>query len=488
MSRPLLGPVRPRLLPRLRPRLLPRLRRLGVTLVAGGLTAAALALVAPGGTAQADEQARAAAARRTSVVTPGDFTGYGFDQCEAPTQKSMDRWLQSSPFLAVGIYISGNSRACREQPNLTPAWVSTQLARGWRLLPITLGPQASCQPRSRFPRYGPSIDPTIIPDPGKRGRYGRARQQGSAEATKTVGVAQGLGIAPGSTLWYDLEGFDSTQTRCRESALAFLSAWTTQVHKLGYVSGVYSSAGSGILMLDNARVNGRTDVALPDQLWIARWDGHADTDVDPQYLRADGWQPHARVKQYQGGHDETWGGVRINIDRDYLDLGQGSVAAPETHCGGVRIGFGIYPVMQPRTTSYVPPRRKVKALKCLLTEQGVYSGAVNGQWDAATTRATNAWQSQHGFAVSPTWSRSNWMSLLAAGDRPVVKYGSAGPAVRRVQRALNAVADRSQPLAATGVFDAATTVAVKAWQQSVGVQVSGVVGRQSWKALAAGRR
>jgi peptidoglycan hydrolase-like protein with peptidoglycan-binding domain len=80
------------------------------------------------------------------------------------------------------------------------------------------------------------------------------------------------------------------------------------------------------------------------------------------------------------------------------------------------------------------------------------------------------------------------MSLLAAGDRPVVKYGSAGPAVRRVQRALNAVADRSQPLTATGVFDAATTIAVKDWQRSVGVQASGVVGTQSWKALAAGRR
>jgi peptidoglycan hydrolase-like protein with peptidoglycan-binding domain len=474
MSRPLLGPVRS------------RLRRLGVTLVAGGLAAAALALVTPGGTAQADEQARTAAARRTSVVTPGDFTGYGFDQCLAPSQQTMDAWLQSSPFLAVGIYISGNSRGCRNQPNLTPAWISTQLAHGWRLLPITLGPQASCS--SSFPRYGASIDPTIIPDPGRYGGYGRARKQGSAEATKTVGVAQGLGIAPGSTLWYDLEGFDSTQTRCRESALAFLSAWTTQVHKLGYVSGVYSSAGSGILALDNARVNGRTDIALPDQLWIARWDGNAGTDVESKYLRADGWQPHARVKQYEGGHDETWGGVRINIDRDYLDLGRGSVAERETHCGGVRIGFGLYPVLQPRTSSYVPPRRKVKALKCLLTEQGLYSGAVTGQWDAATTQATNAWQSQHGFPVSPVWSRSNWMSLLAAGDSPVVKYGSAGPAVRRVQRALNAVEDRAQPLNPTGVFDAATTIAVKAWQKSIGVQVSGVIGTQSWKALAAGRR
>ena len=102
---------------------------------------------------------------KDNVATPGDFTGYGFDQCLAPTQKAMNRWLKTSPFLAVGIYISGKSRACREQPNLTPEWVSTQLAKGWRLLPITLGPQASCQPR--FPRY----DDDVKIDPDARGRH-----------------------------------------------------------------------------------------------------------------------------------------------------------------------------------------------------------------------------------------------------------------------------------------------------------------------------
>ena len=50
-------------------------------------------------------------------------------------------------------------------------------------------------------------------------------------------------------------GFDHTNLHCRESALAFLSAWTTRLHELGYVSGVYSSVGSGIKMLDDARVN-----------------------------------------------------------------------------------------------------------------------------------------------------------------------------------------------------------------------------------------
>ena len=88
---------------------------------------------------------------------------------------------------------------------------------------------------------------------------------------------------PGSTLWYDLEGYDVTNNGCRESSLWFLSAWTQQLHALGYVSGVYSSAGSGIKSLDDARVLRPGVFALPDQIWIARWDGLANTSTT--YIR-----------------------------------------------------------------------------------------------------------------------------------------------------------------------------------------------------------
>src|SRR6476469_4830575 len=147
-----------------------------------------------------------------NVVTPGAFHGYGFDQCLAPSQPAMKAWLRQSPYLAVGIYISGASRACRVQPNLTPTCVTTQLRHGWKLLPITLGPQAPCNPR--FPRYGG--DRVIDNDPGTGGAYAKARKQGSAEADKTVVAAQALGLSAGSTMWYDLEGFDANKVRCRD--------------------------------------------------------------------------------------------------------------------------------------------------------------------------------------------------------------------------------------------------------------------------------
>jgi hypothetical protein len=387
----------------------------------------------------------------------------------------MDTWLRSSPFLAVGIYLSGDSRACRSQPNLTPTWVQTQLARGWKLLPITMGPQASCNPR--FPRYG--TDHRINSDPGA-GHYGKARAQARAEAVKTANAATALGIAKGSTLWYDLEAFDIGKSRCRESALWFLSAYTNKIRALGFVSGVYSSAGSGIKMLDDARVNRPGTFALPDRIWIARWDGLANTSTT--YIRSDGWVPGGRMKQYQGGHDETWGGVRINIDRNWLDLGKGAYAAPESHCDGVRVNFQRYPLLGDGTNR----PRKVRALQCLLTEKRVYAGKLTGAWDAPTVAAANKWQVAQGHSARTTWNRTDWMSLLAASTSYVVKYGSAGVRVFRLQRTLNA-AGASDPVSVTGAFTSETRDALVAWQRKAGLKPTGIATPGVWSDLRAGR-
>ena len=436
---------------------------------------AGLALAGLSGLAGTVLAVPAGSAAGATVVTPGSFHGYAFDQCLAPSQKAMDAWLNHSPFLAVGIYISGASRACRDQPNLTPTWVSTQLRKGWRLLPITLGPQAPCNPR--FPRYG--TDPVIRNDPGPNGTFAKARRQGANVAANAVTAAQKLGISAGSTLWYDLEGFDQTNTRCRKASLSFLSGWTRGIHSLHYVSGVYSSAGSGIWALDQARVNQPGVYHLPDRIWIARWDGLANTSTS--YIRNDGWRPGGRMKQYQGGHDETWGGVRINIDRDYLALGKPSAPA-ENHCDGVDVDLADYP----RTKAGTDPA-VVKALQCLLTEQQAYAGRVNGDFNAKTLAAVQAWQRAHDQPVRSWFSRRGWMSLLVTGPQPVLKFGSTGSAVRHVQRALNA-ATPGTDLAITGLFTPKTDTALKAWQKATARTASGVVNPGTWAALAAGTR
>lgn len=479
-----------------RPALHPTLRRaLSKTIglaVAGTVAVAGLTLT--GGPAYA-----------ANPVTPGNYTGLGFDQCEAPSQSAMSTWIKRSPFRAAGIYISGNSRACRRQTNLTATWVRTQLAAGWHLMPITLGPQASCS--SRYPRYGRSIDPTI--DPSTATTYYAARAQGRLEARRAVSAARTLGIVPGSTLFYDLEAFNTRQsTACTWSALYFLHMWTNTLHSYGYASGYYSSAASGIKMLDDARVRDGNRIAMPDQVWIADWNGRADTSSS--YIRSDGWLPHGRMKQYQGGHDETWGGVRINIDRNYLDLrtpNLGSTAPAPTptptptpaptpaptgpaptgnelsdaRCTPASINRTAYRPTSPQRGSFVVP------LQCLLKQQRLYRYEVTGTWNGPTSTALAAFQKRVGHLVRDIVTLNDWMSLVTAGNGgSALRAGSTGADVVRVQRALNAWG--TPYLTVTGTYDAPTAAAVGAYQRSIRLPVTRTVGSATWTALVAGRR
>jgi hypothetical protein len=442
----ILGPVR-------------RLTRVAVSLLAAlAMLAASAVLAAP--------------ARADNVVTPGNFTGFGFDQCLAPTQAAMDAWLTGSPYWAVGIYLSGDSRACTSQPNLTPTWVTTQLANGWRLLPITLGPQASCTTR---PRYLTQV--RINPAPASS--YAAAHSQGRAEADKTVGVAQQLGIVAGSTLWYDIESFVATRTDCRESALSFLSAWTAQLHRLGYVSGIYSSASTGIKMLDDARVNRPGAYLMPDRIWIADWNQHAD--VFSTFVRNTGWMPHMRVHQYEGGHPETHGGVTIDVDNDWIDLGTGSTAAAEPrHCGGAAsFNFPSYATRRVGDTGAL-----VKTIQCLLQGLAFYSGTIDGVYDTGVGSAVRRWRVSRGLSAITTTGPAAWVALLSQGTAPLVKYGSASSAVRRVQRALNAADAAGLPV--TGLFAGLTTTAVKRYQAAHGLARTGVVTSAMWRKFFTG--
>jgi glycoside hydrolase-like protein/putative peptidoglycan binding protein len=413
-----------------------------------------------------------ATAASANPVTPGNFTGYAFDQCTAPTQSAMDAWRTASPYWGVGIYISGASRGCTQQPNLTPTWVRTQLARGWRLLPVTLGPQAWCTTRERYLHQ-------VRINPSPASSYARARAQGRAEARKTVAAAQRLGIRQGSTLWYDIEAFDISRTDCRESALSFLSAWTWQLYDLHYVSGVYSSAASGIKMLDDARATRPGAYLMPKQIWIGDWNGRGDQYSS--YIRSTGWMPHRRVHQFRGGHDETYGGVRINIDTNWVDLGRGSWISPEpAHChGAATYDFGRYASRRIGDHGAL-----VRTLQCMLGHRSFYSGPVNGVYDAKLGAAVSRYRTSRGIFADTVAGPRTWTALLSQGPAQLSKIGSASVAVRRLQRALNA-ADHAG-LRVSGVFGPATTAAVRAYQTSHRMVSTGIAGSGVWRRLRAG--
>jgi hypothetical protein len=411
----------------------------------------------------------AAPAEAKSRVTPGNFTGYGFDQCVAPTQEAMDAWLASSPFWAVGIYISGDSRACTNQPNLSPTWVSTQLRQGWRLLPLTVGPQAAC---STLDNYRDEVRISSTPDQN----YAAARGQGRREALTTVQAARALGISAKSTLWYDIEAFPISGTRCRESALSFLSAWTRRLHDLGYVSGVYSSAASGIAMLDDEAAGGSRHT-LPDRVWIADWNGRAD--IESAYVRSTSWMPHRRVHQYRGSHLERHGGVTINIDSNFMSLGRGSFARKRRPACGVGIDLPDYHTLRRGDAG-----AEVKALKCLLKLKGTFEGPMYRGFNRRTVKAVIAFQNAHHINPSGVATLRTWTALLSGGSERIVKYGSAGNEVRRVQRAMNAAVNAH--LEISGVFTATTTSAVRDYQRLRRLPATGVVASATWAQLKRG--
>lgn len=450
-------------IPRSRAAVRPSLRiRLAATLATA---AAATCLVAA-------ERATAA----TNPITPGNLTGYAFDQCEAPNQTAMDRWLEHSPYRGVGIYISGSLRFCQEQRNLTPTWVRTQLAKGWRLLPLHVGRQASCSTRERYLPRRISADP--------RNDYLAAKAQGRGEADIAAKAARALGITPGSVIFYDLEAFDVSQAGCRFSALKFLSAWTTRLASKGYFSGVYSSAASGIKMLDDARVRPGNTIVMPRYLWIAEWNGTATTSSS--YVRPDGW-PNRRIHQFRGSHTETWGGSTINIDSNWMQIsGTGYPKARETvrdpKCTRTSMSKLAY-----RDTSPAANRAQHMTLQCFLRAQSRYDGLITARWDRQTTSGVNSWQTKAKRPVRLGFTRGDWVSLLVAGHTGTrLRLGATGADVVRVQRALNAATDLRVPV--SGTFNSATRSALVSYQKQVGIPATAIVDRRTWAALAAGAR
>lgn len=198
----------------------------------------------------------------------------------------MQAW-GASPFTTVGIYIGGADRACA-QPNLTAAWVAQQATAGWHFLPLYAGPQAL---------YNEITAP---------------QSQAVQAADDAVAQAAALGFTRGSVLYYDLEAYPVSDSSI---AVAFMSAWTQEVHNKGYLSGIYSSENSGIADL----IANRGTITEPDMIDVANWNGQADSDpgADPS-----GFWTGRRVHQFLGGTNDspTYGGVTINIDQDYASL------------------------------------------------------------------------------------------------------------------------------------------------------------------------
>ncbi|MFZ6029360.1 MAG: glycoside hydrolase domain-containing protein [Chloroflexota bacterium] len=232
-----------------------------------------------------------------------------FDRCNPPSLSQMQTWWDQSPYWSVGIYLGGVSypSGC-DNSALTAAWVAEANRQGWSFIPIWVGPQSYCY-------YNKPIAPERLHKVMSL-EIGAAYQQGIGEANLAFAAAARLGLtgkigSPG-LIYYDLEAYNypgEPIAECRAAAQAFMYGWTVRLHELGSKAGAYGSGCSTYVYDWNA-----LPVAL-DNVWLASWykiDGQYQYDPNATVWNAlcvsnDLWANRQRLRQYAGGHDETWG-------------------------------------------------------------------------------------------------------------------------------------------------------------------------------------
>ena len=404
---------------------------------------------------------------------PGNFTGLGFDTCVAPDQRTMNAWNLASPFAAVGIYISGNSRYCGDkyQPNLTPQWVSLNARRGWRFIPIHVGYQSPCfknNPDSRVQKKKMSRD------------IGEARSQARSDARETIAALRRLGFPRGSASFLDIEWYKRT-TECDNATLEFIDAWNETLRDSGYKSGVYSSGSAAVKAISDAAAARRPGFSSPNYIWFAWTNGVANTDAGP-YMHRGFFQPHRRLHQYSNGKSAAFGGARLTIDYNILDVGRGSVATREPRPCGVTLNQPDYSRVRQGDRGPL-----VSTLQCLLRRVGYDEVDVDGTFGSDTAAAINKYRATLGWGpTNRETTRPTWISLHAAGSRPLVlKRGSYGESVWRLQRSLRAA---GVSVAINGVYDLQTVEAVRDYRDAIGQPDTQTTDRIIWNALRRGAK
>ncbi|MFE3169021.1 glycoside hydrolase domain-containing protein [Streptomyces sp. NPDC059224] len=224
------------------------------------------------------------------------YTGRAFDTCTAPSLAAMKAW-HGGLYGAAAVYVGGKNRGCA-QPNLTASWVKSVTAVGWKLIPLYVGAQPSCQSGSNPEKMTTT----------------NAASLGTADATDAVAKAAALGMKAGSPIYLDMEAYDTTNTACNNAVLTYVRAFDKQLHAKTYRAGFYGFTSSSAKAIANAK--DKTD--LPGNLWYALWDKNNTTTADWPF-GATQFTAHSRAHQYMVNSKETRGGYTITVDRDAWD-------------------------------------------------------------------------------------------------------------------------------------------------------------------------
>jgi peptidoglycan hydrolase-like protein with peptidoglycan-binding domain len=152
--------------------------------------------------------------------------------------------------------------------------------------------------------------------------------------------------------------------------------------------------------------------------------------------------------------------------------------------------LNVNPAAEP-TLTQGSSGRAVTDLQEALVNAGFNPNGVDGSFGPGTRNAVVAFQRAHGLTADGVVGPNTWRNLAAAsnaapassgGGSPVLHQGDTGTAVAELQREL--AADGFSAGAADGIFGSGTLAAVERFQGAQGLSADGVVGNQTWGALA----
>ena len=131
----------------------------------------------------------------------------------------------------------------------------------------------------------------------------------------------------------------------------------------------------------------------------------------------------------------------------------------------------------------------VKTLQEKLNAKGFHSGNVDGIFGAKTYAAVTAFQKANSLGVDGIVGKLTWAKLYdatpvnvtPATTQPMLRTGSRGDAVRKLQELLNAKGYTCGSV--DGIFGSKTCAAVLAFQKANGLGADGIVGSLTWAKL-----
>ncbi|HEY2280618.1 MAG TPA: DUF1906 domain-containing protein [Streptosporangiaceae bacterium] len=428
-------------------------------------TAAKSAATATSATTASASAASASSAASSAAITGMVGSGLAFDTCTAPSTSTMTRWL-ASPYRVMGTYLGGMNWAC-SYGNFTASWVSQTAAEGWRFAPLWVGRQASCSTI-------PGVSKINLSD---------ATAEGESEARTAVASAKHFGFAKGSPIYFDMEGYDAGGS-CGRGVVNFLGGWTRELHTYGYVSGVYTSAASGVR--DLVAAYSSSGSSRPDDIWAADWNGKPV--LTDSFLPGTYWSNHQRLHQYAGAHDEKWGGATLDIDSDAAD---GKVA------GRVSVANSSAPAESatPSELTAAPGH----TAKVTLTLHSQSASSVDVQWHAGVPKGMSATPGSGTVDLTAKGVYSATVTLTPATSLAQGRYvvpitvSSGSHTVAEAYVLLTVVrSGGSLPthspivLYAADKYDMATAAQVR---RSLALPATNVTGtfKQAWKDAAAGK-